>query len=176
MTDSAPFPAATIRPATDADVPALCAIYNHYIVHTPATFDLEPYSVEDYREQWFNRHASVGPHRVFVAEVDGEILGMSYSSEYRAKAAYAITVTTSVYCAPGQTGKGLGLRLYDALFAALREESVTQAVALITQPNRPSETLHERFGFARVGVLRGVGRKLGQEWDTAIWQRPVRAE
>ena len=175
MTIVASLDAITIRPATDADVPALSEIYNHYIEHTPATFDLEPYSVEDYREQWFNLHASVGPHRVFVAETGGEILGMSYSSQYQAKAANKITVTTGVYCAPGQTGNSLGRRLYHALFTALQEEDVSQAVALITQPNRPSETLHERCGFTRVGVLRGVGRKFGEEWDTAIWQRPVRA-
>ena len=31
-----------IRPATRADLPRLTEIYNHYVINTPITFDLEP--------------------------------------------------------------------------------------------------------------------------------------
>ena len=41
-----------VRPATAADLPALTDIYNHYIVHTSITFDLQPFSVDD-RRDWF---------------------------------------------------------------------------------------------------------------------------
>lgn len=36
----------TIRAAARADLPRLTEIYNHYVVNTPITFDIEPYSVE----------------------------------------------------------------------------------------------------------------------------------
>ena len=36
----------TIRPAEERDVPALTAIYNHYIATTPITFDVDPWTVE----------------------------------------------------------------------------------------------------------------------------------
>ena len=42
----------TIRLANDADLPALTALYNHYIVNTPVTFDLDPFTV-DGRREWF---------------------------------------------------------------------------------------------------------------------------
>ena len=35
-----------IRPAKRADLPRLTEIYNHYVIHTPVTFDVEPYTVE----------------------------------------------------------------------------------------------------------------------------------
>ena len=46
----------TIRAATAADLPALTEIYNHYVLTTPITFDLEPFTVDDRRE-WFDDHS-----------------------------------------------------------------------------------------------------------------------
>ena len=56
-----------IRAATLDDLQALTDIYNHYIVHTPITFDVQPYTVEQRRE-WFDDHAASGKHRLLVAE------------------------------------------------------------------------------------------------------------
>ena len=42
-----------IRVASRIDLPRLTEIYNHYVVHTPVTFDVEPYSVE-HRAAWFD--------------------------------------------------------------------------------------------------------------------------
>ena len=41
----------TIRPAAEADLPALTALYNHYIEHTPITFDTEPWTLEARRHE-----------------------------------------------------------------------------------------------------------------------------
>jgi len=35
-----------IRPAEPRDLPRLTEIYNYYVVNTPVTFDIEPYTVE----------------------------------------------------------------------------------------------------------------------------------
>ena len=35
-----------IRSAERSDLPRLTQIYNHYVLHTPVTFDIEPYSTE----------------------------------------------------------------------------------------------------------------------------------
>ncbi len=40
-----------IRPAALADLPRLTEIYNHYVINTPVTFDLEPKTV-DSRLAW----------------------------------------------------------------------------------------------------------------------------
>ncbi len=162
-----------IRQASDTDLPQLTSIYNHYIQHSVATFDIVPFTVEKRRDEWFSHYAQTGPYRVFVAEHRGSILGITYSSQFRPKAAYATSVETSVYCDPTQTGNGLGRRLYAALFEALREEGIHQAFALISLPNDPSEKFHERFGFRRIGVMREVGQKFGSYVDVAVFQRDV---
>jgi phosphinothricin acetyltransferase len=162
-----------VRAATLADLPSLTALYNHYIVHTPITFDLEPYG-PDGRRAWFDQHAPAGPHRLLVAEEDGQVLGYATSSRWREKAAYDTTVEASVYCRHEATGRGVGTRLYDALFAALAEETVHRVVAGMTLPNAPSRALHERFGFTHVGDFAEVGYKFGRYWDVAWFQRPMR--
>lgn len=86
----------TIRPAAEADLERLTEIYNYYIVNTPITFDLEPFSVEE-RRGWFGEHASSGPHRLLVADVEGGVGGYVTSSLFRVKAAYRTSVETSIY-------------------------------------------------------------------------------
>jgi phosphinothricin acetyltransferase len=162
-----------VRAATLADLPALTDLYNHYILNTPITFDLEPYG-PDGRRAWFDQHADTGPHRLLVAEHDGEILGYATSSRWRPKAAYDTTVETSVYCRHDATGRGVGTRLYDALFAALASEHVHRIVAGMTLPNDASRALHERFGFTHVGDFAEVGYKFGRYWDVAWFQRAMR--
>jgi phosphinothricin acetyltransferase len=98
-----------IRPAARADLPRLTEIYNYYVVNTPVTFDVEPYTVER-REAWFAQFGAVGRYRLLVAESDGEVSGYAGTTRFRPKAAYETTVETTIYCAPDAAGKGIGSR------------------------------------------------------------------
>ena len=57
---------AIVRSAALSDLPALTAIYNHYVTHTTITFDLQPFEPEE-RRAWFDDHSSSGRHRLLVA-------------------------------------------------------------------------------------------------------------
>ncbi|TAK62042.1 MAG: N-acetyltransferase family protein [Dehalococcoidia bacterium] len=160
-----------VRPARIDDLPRLTEIYNHYVVNTPTTFDLEPYSVEQ-RTPWFERYGATGRYRLLVAEERGIVLAYTSSSPFHARHAYDTTVETTILCAPEAVGRGLGRRLYAELFDALRGEDVHLVMALITLPNDASCQLHERFGYAREAVLREVGRKFGRYWDVAYYACP----
>jgi phosphinothricin acetyltransferase len=172
---SCEVPAISIRAAVRGDVPRLTEIYNHYVVHTPVTFDVEPYTIEK-REAWFHQFAATGRHRIFVAEESGAVLGYACTMRFRPKAAYETTVEMSIYCATEATGKGIGSRLYTALFEALRDEDIHRYVAGYTLPNPVSAALHERFGFKRVGVFTENGRKFGRYWDVAWNERPGKVD
>jgi phosphinothricin acetyltransferase len=37
-----------IRPAARADLPRLTEIYNYYVINTPITLDLKPFTVEEH--------------------------------------------------------------------------------------------------------------------------------
>ncbi len=159
-----------IRPATEDDRPAIVAIYNHYVTHTPITFDLEPFTVEQ-RTPWFDQFAPTGRHRLLVALSSSGVCGYAGSHQFRTKAAYDTTVETTIYCAPDATGRGIGRALYRALFDAIANEDLHMSVAGITLPNEASVALHRAFGFTLVGVMHDVGRKFDRYWDVGWFER-----
>ncbi|HEX4038142.1 MAG TPA: GNAT family N-acetyltransferase [Acidobacteriaceae bacterium] len=160
----------TMRPAQTADLPRLTEIYNHYVVHSPATFDLEPKTLDERRE-WFAQFAETGRYRLVVAEEAGAVIGYAGTTRWRAKPAYSETVETTVYCDPEAVGRGIGLRLYEALFDALRGEDVHRIVAGYVPPNEASARLHERCGFRVVGIFSEAGFKFGRYWDVCWLER-----
>jgi phosphinothricin acetyltransferase len=164
-----------IRPANSEDLPRLTVIYNHYIVNTPITFDLEPYTVER-RLPWFEQFAITGRHRLLVAEADGLVIGYAGTTRFRAKPAYDTTVETTIYLSSEAAGKGIGSMLYGALFNSLANEDIHRIVAGYTMPNPASKALHDRFGFQLVGIFHENGRKFGRYWDVAWSERPLRLE
>ena len=159
-----------IRPAVREDLPRLTEIYNHYVLNTPVTFDAEPYTVER-RGAWFSQFAGAGRYRLLVAEENQSVLGYAGTTRFRPKAGYDTTVETTVYCAPEAVGKGIGKRLYTALFEALRGEDIHRYVAGYALPNPATAALHERFGFKVVGVFSENGRKFGKYWDVCWVER-----
>jgi phosphinothricin acetyltransferase len=164
---------ATIRPATRADLPRLTEIYNYYVINTPITFDLEPFTVEA-RTPWFEEHSKRGRHRLVVAVEDGKVIGYASTGRFRVKRAYDPTVESSIYCAPEATGRGIGSKLYTALFETLADENINRIVAGVTIPNDASIALHQRFGFRAVGTFTGNRRKLGRSWDVTWLERPLK--
>ena len=163
----------TIRDATPADLPALVDLYNHYILHTPITFDLVPYEIEQ-RRPWFDEHSPTGRHRLLIAEEGGLVGGYASTSRWRPKAAYDPTVESSIYVRHDALGRGIGTLLYTKLFEAIAGEDIHTIVAGMTLPNDGSRAIHERFGFREVGVFRNVGRKFDRFWDVGWYQRTLR--
>lgn len=161
-----------IRAGRPEDLPALTDLYNHYVVHSPATFDERPFTVGQ-RQEWFAHYAADGPYRLLVADDGGAIAGYATSSPFRPKPGYRSTVETTVYLAAEHTGRGLGTRLYRALFDALAGEDLHRAVAGVALPNPASVALHERAGFRPVGTFTEVGIKFGRLLDVAWFERPM---
>ena len=95
---------------TAADLPGILDIYNHAVVHTTASYDLEPVSLHS-RQDWFAARQKAG-FPVLVAEgAGGEVLGFASYGTFREKPGYNGTVEHSVYIRDGQRGAGLGLAI-----------------------------------------------------------------
>lgn len=161
-----------VRDGTAADLPALTDIYNHYVLHTTATFDIAPFTVEG-RRSWLMHYAQTGPHRLLVAAEEETVVGYATSSRFRAKEAYDTSVETTVYCHPEWVGRGVGSALYQRLFGVLAGEDLHRAYAGIALPNDASLALHRKFGFAEVGTYHEVGRKHGAYWDVRWLERAL---
>ncbi|MGW7368193.1 N-acetyltransferase family protein [Streptomyces sp. NPDC054841] len=165
-----------VRAGSEVDLPALTELYNHYVRDTAITFDTAVFTPEQ-RLPWLRSHPEDGPHRLLVAQDvrSGRILGYATSSAFRPKAAYSTSVEVSVYCAPDTGRRGIGTLLYKALFEALADEDLHRAYAGIALPNEASVKLHERFGFRHIGTYEEVGRKFGEYWDVAWYEKKLNA-
>ena len=99
------MPSPTLRPATTVDLASINAIYNHYVLHSTATYQTTPSTAEE-RTAWFASH---GPdHPILVAERRDEIVGWGSLSPFHPRAAYSRTVEDSVYVRHDQQRQGVG--------------------------------------------------------------------
>ncbi|MFD1930328.1 MULTISPECIES: GNAT family N-acetyltransferase [Nonomuraea] len=158
-----------IRPATAADLPAVAAVYAHYVATSVVTFD----ETAPELPFWQTRLRELGERGLpfLVADVDGEVAGYAYAGQWRPKPAYRHTVEDSVYLAPGRTGQGLGRALLGELLPRCAKAGARQVVAVIADTGQDaSAALHRAFGFVSVGRLTGVGFKLGRWVDTQLMQ------
>lgn len=161
-----------VRPAVVEDVPAMMAIYNHYVETSHATFDIAPVSLEN-RLAWFGSFGERGPFRLVVAKQDGQVVGYAGSGKFREKPAYLTSVEMTVYVDPDARGQGVGARMYRHLFELLDDEPIHRAYAGITLPNPASLALHRQFGFRDVGLYDEVGFKLGCYWSVQWLEKPM---
>jgi phosphinothricin acetyltransferase len=160
----------SIRRAEQGDLPTLLDIYNHYVLTTPITFDVEPRTL-DQRREWFAQFAGRGRHRCLVAVRGVRAIGWACSLRFKDRAAYDTTIETSIYLAPDEAGRGIGKRLYGALFEALAGEDIHRVFGGVTLPNDASVALHRAMGFEEIGRYPEVGRKFGRYWDVGLFVR-----
>ena len=154
-----------IRDATPDDFERINEIYNWTIVDNHVSFDVEPWDITKRREWWNSRDEDLD---VLVAELDGEVVGVTYSSFYRPKPAYRSTAETTIVLDTDYLGRGIGRALLSALLARLVERGFHRAVAIVALPNDASVVLHQKLGYRIVGTITVVGSKLGKHWDSML--------
>jgi L-amino acid N-acyltransferase YncA len=161
----------SIRIATEADAPALLAIYRPYVENTAVSFETTVPSVEEFAGRI---RKAVTAWVWLVAESEGECAGYAYGSSHRERTAYRWSVETSAYVREDYQRQGVGRALYVQLLEELKQRGFCNAYAGITLPNVASVALHRSAGFEPVGVFRAVGRKFGAWHDVAWFQLRLR--
>jgi L-amino acid N-acyltransferase YncA len=162
------MPDLTLRPFQWADIPAITAIYRHYVEHSTATFDLEAPG-PTYMAEKFG-HIQDQNHPIVVAERAGEVVGYSYASTYRPRPAYRFTCEDSIYIRADTVGQGLGRLMLEELIAQSRAFGFKQMIAVITAESTGSIVLHEKLGFYHVGRHERLGLKFDRWLDIVHMQ------
>lgn len=152
-----------IRNATVDDLSGILEIYNHAIVHTTAVYSEEPHTL-DMRLAWYNDRINNG-FPVFVAQLNGQIVGFSTYSHFRVWPCYRYTVEHSVYVHIDHRGKGLSKILLQPLIVRAKEMKLHAMIAGIDGENEISCRLHRAFGFVQVAHFKEVGFKFGRWLD-----------
>ncbi|MBW3658640.1 MAG: GNAT family N-acetyltransferase [Actinobacteria bacterium] len=161
-----------VRAGTEADLPAVAAIYTYYVLETTITFNTEVRTPRAWVDR-FRANVAEGPYDLLVAELHGRVAGYVETSQFRPKPAYDTSVEISVYVAPDAQGAGVGGALFAALFPLLEERDFHRAYSVIALPNESSVRFHERWGFVHRGTLTEAGRKFGQYLDIAFYERAL---
>ena len=162
-----------IRDAVKGDSEAIAYIYNHYIEHTAISFEEKPVMGSDIQGRIEAVQGAGLPW--LVAEEDGAVVGYAYATKWKERSAYRFSVEVSVYLTNQVRGRGLGAKLYEAVFAKLKEGGTNAVMAGITLPNAASVALHEKMGMKKVAHFEKVGFKFDQWHDVGYWQRHLNA-
>jgi phosphinothricin acetyltransferase len=166
------MPSPDIRPATEADLPAITDIYQHAVLHGTATFELIPPDLAEMTRRF--TALMDGGYPWLVAALEGRVIGYAYAGPYRPRPAYRFTVENSVYLQPAIHRRGIGLQLLQRLIADCEARGYRQMIAVIgDSANAGSIGVHARCGFAMIGTHPNVGFKFGRWLDTVMMQRAL---
>ena len=157
-----------VRRAGLADAAAIAEIYNEAILTTTATFDTEIKTPEE-RMAWLQSHD--WRHPVFVAEIDGTVVGWACLTEWSDRQAYADTAESSFYVHSEHRGQGIGRKLKEVIMEEARRLKFHTLIARVTDGSSESLHLNESTGYVRIGTLKEVGRKFGKLLDVHILQK-----
>ena len=158
----------SVRDATSDDAPQIAEIYNHFIATSTVTFEEAPVSSAEMAHRVSAIQASPLPW--LVAERDKQLTGFAYANKWKTRAAYRYSTEVTVYVRDGFGGQGIGSRLYERLFAALKAGGTHAVIGGVALPNDASLRLHEKFGFEKVAHFRQVGFKFDRWIDVTYWQ------
>ncbi|MEY9106340.1 L-amino acid N-acyltransferase YncA [Bradyrhizobium yuanmingense] len=167
-----PMSAPDIRPTTEADLPAVTAIYQQAVREGTATFELEPPDLSEMTRRY--RALIDGGYPYFVAMLDGRVAGYAYAGAYRPRPAYRFTVENSIYLDPSFHRRGVGSMLLERLIVECEARGFRQMIAVIgDSANAGSIGVHTRCGFKMIGTHPSVGLKFGRWLDTVMMQRDL---
>ena len=161
-----------IEPMTDADWPVVRHIYQEGIATGDATLEREA-------PDWdhFDRSHRRDCRLVARFEPGGPVVGWVALSAYSARRVYSGVAWESVYVAADARGRGVGRALLDALIDASEAAGLWTLQAGVLADNAASLALHERAGFRRVGVQKGLGQDRTGRWrDVVLLERRSEAQ
>jgi phosphinothricin acetyltransferase len=150
-----------VRPAGEADLPAIRDIYNFFIQNTVITFDDKVLDLG----YWQERFELLQKHSLpfLVIARGSEVLGFAFVAPWRMRTGYLKIVENSIYLAPAATGKKLGEKLFLALLDACREVGIREVIAVIADRGaHASIALHKKHGFVEQGHLANVAVRFGK--------------
>jgi len=157
-----------IRTMRAEDLEVARAIYNHAVLTSLSTFDIEPRSPQQ-QQDWFAQRSA--RHPALVAELDERVVAWASLGTFIPRPAADRTAEVAIYVDSDCHGRGIGGRLLEALVAAGRAGGLHLLVSRITTTNHASLRIHERCGFQHGGMLPQAGHKFDRWMDLILLYR-----
>ena len=162
----------SLRPSTDADIPAITAIYAHHVTHGTGTFETTPPTESEMAQRRADVLAKGLPY--LVAEVDGRVLGFAYCQWFKPRPAYRFSAEDSIYLDPDAAGQRIGNKLLSELAKQAEAAGVRKLIAVIGDSNNArSIGVHRAVGFRHVGTIESCGWKFGRWLDIVLMDKAL---
>jgi diamine N-acetyltransferase len=153
----------TLRPATEADVPALAALARDSFVaafgHLYRPEDLALFLDEWRTEKAYREALAVPAKRVQLAELDGRpsayaliALGDGFDERPAPQPARPVMLS-QLYCAAEATGHGLGAALMDWAIGEARAWRADALQLSVFSENLGAQRFYQRYGFRHVADI-----------------------
>ena len=152
-------PAAAIRPATPADLPALgrlgALLVRTHHAFDPARFIPATPQTEHGYAAFLGSQLGRANAVVLAAEREGEVIGYAFAGveglDYMSLRGPA-GVLYDIVVDPAERGRGVGRRLLDATLAALEVRGAPRVVLSTAERNEPAQRLFAGAGFRRTMI------------------------
>lgn len=158
----------SIRDAREDDLPALDAIYNHYVERSTCTYQYDATTPAE-RLAWFRERSD--RHPVTIATLAGEVVGWGALSAFRARVGYRFTVENAVYVRQDLHRRGIGRTLLADLVERALALGHRSIIAAISAEQHGSIMLHRELGFSEVGLIPQAATKFDRWLDLLLMQR-----
>ena len=161
-----------IRPSRDEDLPSICAIYGHHVLHATGTFETVPPTEAEMAARRADVLAKGLPY--LVVEDAGQLLGFAYCQWFKPRPAYRFSAEDSIYLHPDARGRGLGQQLLAALIEQAQQAGLRKLIAVIgDSANAASIGVHRSQGFEPAGVIRSCGWKFDRWLDIVLMEKTL---
>jgi L-amino acid N-acyltransferase YncA len=162
----------TLRPSTDADLPAITAIYAHHVTHGTGTFETTAPDEADMAARRADVLAKGLPY--LVAENDGRVIGFAYCQWFKPRPAYRFSAEDSIYLDPAAAGQRIGHKLLAELTKQAEAAGIRKLIAVIgDSDNVRSIGVHRGVGFRHVGTIEACGWKFDRWLDIVLMEKSL---
>jgi L-amino acid N-acyltransferase YncA len=161
-----------LRPSTDADVPAITAIYAHHVLHGTGTFETTPPTEAEMATRRADVVAKGLPY--LVADQGGRVLGFAYCQWFKPRPAYRYSAEDSIYLDADAAGQRIGNKLLSELSKEADAAGIRKLIAVIgDSDNVRSIGVHRAVGFRHVGTIESCGWKFGRWLDIVLMEKSL---
>lgn len=157
-----------LRDASQNDLKAIHHIFNEILIHTTATFEETPYTLDMWNEIFVMKQVQSLPF--IVAEQKNEVVGYGTFGPFRKASGYRITMEHSLHVDKRFRGQGIGNTILAELIHRAKSLGIENLVAAVDSDNLPSIQIHKKFGFIETGRMPNVARKFSRDLTLSLLQ------